>query len=560
MHAGDELIVSRFDGPGLVVCPLNSKEELWIPASLIPNSSVSRPWSFRPRKIDSETEPEARLVREGHPVTEEDSDPGPPAILTIPSSIRAIAGGVARLSIEARRADLGMVSWRKEGEQRNIEAGGRYRIRRTASSLSLEIVACRASDSGVYHCRVEHDSSSCSAKIPLSVVGECTTTWKTDSEWERTDHSENGPANTSKTECCENRSRPSNSKEATESNDRNERKDGKEQAKSAYNVQSIRSSPRSEASTPVANSEEEIVGWEAEQFVGRYLELEELGVGRFARVRRARDRGTGQEVALKQTPRQKQSRSLTRAEYDFLTSTHHGNIVRAFALFENAPQPGIDTIVLELVKGSTLFAYLSEKNEYTEATVAKYAGQLLSALRWLHVRDKAHLDLKPENVLVDRETGLAKLIDLGEAVRAAPLDEVVPPADLEFAAPESVLGRPTGSYTDIWAAGVFIYVLLSGLSPFLDDSIEETTANILKCDFCFPDEYFQKISNDAKDLLGRLLCLRAEERATADLCLVSPWFQITVGATIPSSRMAAFIERRAHRTKSHKDPNASFYS
>jgi len=88
--------------------------------------------------------------------------------------------------------------------------------------------------------------------------------------------------------------------------------------------------------------------WEAKQFVGRYLELDELGNGRFGTVRRARDKGTGQEVALKQIPRHKQSRSLTRAEYDVLASTHHANIVRAFALFENAPQPGMDTIVLEL--------------------------------------------------------------------------------------------------------------------------------------------------------------------------------------------------------------------
>jgi len=88
--------------------------------------------------------------------------------------------------------------------------------------------------------------------------------------------------------------------------------------------------------------------WEAKQFVGRYLELDELGNGRFGTVRRARDKGTGQEVALKQIPRHKQSRALTRAEYDVLASTHHVHIVRAFALFENAPQPGMDTIVLEL--------------------------------------------------------------------------------------------------------------------------------------------------------------------------------------------------------------------
>lgn len=91
---------------------------------------------------------------------------------------------------------------------------------------------------------------------------------------------------------------------------------------------------------------------------------------------------------------------------------------------------------------------------------SKYASQLLSALQWLHTRGKSHLDLKPENVLVDQETGIVKLIDLGEAVRGGPVEEVVPPADLEFAAPESVLGRPTGTFTDMWAAGVFIYVLL----------------------------------------------------------------------------------------------------
>lgn len=91
--------------------------------------------------------------------------------------------------------------------------------------------------------------------------------------------------------------------------------------------------------------------------------------------------------------------------------------------------------------------------------ISKYTNQLLSALQWLHQREKAHLDVKPENVLVDEKTGIIKLIDLGDAVRH-PIDEVVPPVDLEFAAPESVLGRPVGSYTDMWAAGVFIYVLL----------------------------------------------------------------------------------------------------
>lgn len=524
LRGGEELVISHLDGPGLVVSPVKSNEELWIPASLVSNSAISRAWSFRPRRLDADGEG-VRVPRE---LRAEEAD-GPPAILTMPCSIRAAAGGVARLAVEARHAERATVHWRKEGQEFNIERGDRFRVCRTADSLCLEIAPCQPSDSGIYYCRVERESGSCTAKIPLFVVGDNEDAWpkKNSNEVKELstvayDHSE--PSADQLQRAC-----PGNNEQT--------------------------SSPMTSAS----DVEEKRVGWEAEQFVSRYLELEELGHGRFARVRRAKDRGTGQEVALKQTCRLRQSRSLTRAEYDFLRSIRHSNIVRAFALFENAPQPGVDTIVLELIKGSSLVGYLSEKQEYTEATVAKYAGQLLSALGWLHSRKRAHLDLKPENVLVDRATGLAKLIDLGEAVRAIPRDEVGPPTDLEFAAPESVLGRPTGSYTDMWAAGVFIYVLLSGLSPFLDDSIEETTANILKCDFCFPDEYFERISNNAKDLLGRLLCLRGEERATAQVCLVSPWLEISTGATIPSSRMAAFIERRAHRSKSLQDQNGSFY-
>ncbi|XP_066586985.1 triple functional domain protein isoform X3 [Prorops nasuta] len=549
LHAGDELVVSRFDGPGLVVSPVNVKEELWIPASLIPNSSISRAWSFRPRKENSER----NLVSPQKPEVKV-----PPAILAAPSPVRATAGEIARLAVETRNTEGATISWKRENDQYEIIQGDHYQIRQSAGFFYLEIVRCRPSDSGVYLCHVQCENGTCIAKISLLVNGSDGSTWarvlgtsKIQIDWERQD------LGICSIEC---RTMPFQNWVSVLEDVRSppailELPPGSSYSFRVVSKNGNATSPSAVVTLPLDDG----MGWEAEQFISRYLELDELGKGRFAMVRRARDRGTGQEVALKQTPRHKQSRALTRAEYELLASTHHGNIVRAFALFENAPQPGVDTIVLELVKGPTLFAYLSKKTDYTEAMAAKYTNQLLSALQWLHCRGKAHLDLKPENVLVDQETGIVKLIDLGEAVRV-PIKEVVPPADLEFAAPELVLGRPTGSYTDMWATGVFIYVLLSGLSPFLDDSVEETTANILKCDFCFPDEYFEAISNDAKDLLGRLLSLRGENRANAEICLVSPWFKISKGARILSSRIAAFTERRAHSSKSHQDHSDSFYS
>lgn len=69
------------------------------------------------------------------------------------------------------------------------------------------------------------------------------------------------------------------------------------------------------------------------------------------------------------------------------------------------------------------------------------------------------LDVPPNGVPVQ-----VKLIDLGCAT-ASSSSVVLPPAPahLEFAAPETVLGRPRGTYTDIWGLGVLLYVFLSGV-------------------------------------------------------------------------------------------------
>lgn len=101
-------------------------------------------------------------------------------------------------------------------------------------------------------------------------------------------------------------------------------------------------------SNPVSLPPTDSGHWQQEQFRRRYEELEEIGHGRFAVVRKARDCGTLQEVAVKQVSCKKQAREITQAEYALLARLQNLNIVRALALFENAPQPGIDSIVMEL--------------------------------------------------------------------------------------------------------------------------------------------------------------------------------------------------------------------
>lgn len=206
-----------------------------------------------------------------------------------------------------------------------------------------------------------------------------------------------------------------------------------------------------------------------------------------------------------------------------------------------------------------MFNFVCQMGEtYTEHTVLTYMRQLVSALHWLHSRKIAHLDVKPENVMINlsqqhhqphQQQATLKLVDFGEAVRCINRDIVLPPANLEFAAPEMVIGQPLNEFTDSWCFGILLYVFLSGVSPFLDDSIEETTANILKCDFSFPEDYFHDISNDAKNLLTRLLVLQGGSRATMTECQQSSWFtQEPQRKPIPKTKLESFNARRVRNS------------
>lgn len=170
LHAGDELVVSHLDGPGLVVSPVNTKDELWIPASLIPNSAISRAWSFRPRKIDL-ARCHAADPRESTVTTVTTPEDKTPAILSSPTSIRATVGEIVRLSVETHNADNATVVWRKEGENQYIRESDRYQFQRSAGFVYLQITGCRASDSGIYHCHLKGETGSCAVGISLFVIG-----------------------------------------------------------------------------------------------------------------------------------------------------------------------------------------------------------------------------------------------------------------------------------------------------------------------------------------------------------------------------------------------------
>lgn len=150
-------------------------------------------------------------------------------------------------------------------------------------------------------------------------------------------------------------------------------------------------------------------------------------------------------------------------------------------------------------------------------------------------------------------TPCVKLIDLGDAVQLSVHRRYVHLllGNPEFAAPELVRGTPVSMATDVWGVGVLAYVMLSGVSPFLDESPEETCVNICRLDFCFPDEYFGDVSQAARDFVSSLLQQDPRKRPGAAACLQHPW--VGRGGAhggeyskkpLDTSRLATFIDRR----------------
>nr|XP_006628984.1 PREDICTED: death-associated protein kinase 2 isoform X2 [Lepisosteus oculatus] len=271
-----------------------------------------------------------------------------------------------------------------------------------------------------------------------------------------------------------------------------------------------------------------------QQKVEEFYEIgEELGSGQFAIVRRCREKSTGQEYAAKFI-KKRQSRASRRGvrreeierEVGILQHLQHPNIVTLHDVFENRTDV---VLILELVSGGELFDFLAQKESLSEEEATQFIKQILDGVHYLHTRKIAHFDLKPENImLLDKNVPLPriKLIDFGLAHK---IEDGVEFKNIfgtpEFVAPEIVNYEPLGLAADMWSIGVITYILLSGASPFLGESKQETLANISAMNYDFDEEFFSRTSELAKSFIRQLLEKDTRKRLTIQETLNHPWIK-----------------------------------
>nr|XP_046216341.1 kalirin-like isoform X6 [Oncorhynchus gorbuscha] len=285
-----------------------------------------------------------------------------------------------------------------------------------------------------------------------------------------------------------------------------------------------------------------------DNFESSFTEICEIGRGRFSIVRKCLNKASKKEVAVKYITKKMQKKEQVDHEADILSHVQHPQLV---ALTDTYESPTSLMLVFELLEGGRLLDYLVAHDELMEEKVAFFVKDTLEALQHLHTCRVAHLDLKPENLLVDLHVPVPsiKLIDFGDAVQVSRHRYVhLLLGNPEFAAPELIQGTAVSLSTDVWSAGVLAYVMLSGVSPFLDESLEETCVNICKLDFCFPDDYFQGVSQAARDFISSTLQQDPRKRPIATICLQHPWVSAHSGdyskTPLDTGRLASFIDRR----------------
>uniref|UniRef100_A0A3B3C634 Protein kinase domain-containing protein n=1 Tax=Oryzias melastigma TaxID=30732 RepID=A0A3B3C634_ORYME len=257
-------------------------------------------------------------------------------------------------------------------------------------------------------------------------------------------------------------------------------------------------------------------------------------IGRFSVVKRCDHRSTKRTVAVKHINKKLMRRDQVTQELNLLWRLKHPHIVSLLDTFETSSSYAL---VLEL-----------------------YMRNVLEALHYLHNCRIAHLDVKPENLLVTHNASgqpVVKLADLGDAVQLNSAHYIHPLlGSPEFASPELVLGEPVSLSSDLWSVGVMTYVLLSGASPFLDESAEETCLNICRLDFSFPRDYFHGVSQAARDFVCLLLRTEPGRRPPVGLCLQEAWLRAgqsgRAETCLDTSRLISFIDRRKLQQSSRR--------
>ncbi|CAG8779251.1 2862_t:CDS:2 [Gigaspora margarita] len=277
------------------------------------------------------------------------------------------------------------------------------------------------------------------------------------------------------------------------------------------------------------------------ELIGHYAVLKLIGTGSFSEVKLAIDLENCREVAIKMISlKEMQDNECLKTgvsrEIQILEYINHPNIV---SLLDTIETPTHLCLVLEYIPGGELFDYVNDYYEkITEDEVKQIFYELVNTVSYLHESNIIHRDLKLENILLESSESSPnkkriKLTDFGLARFIDPKSPLLTTrcGSEEYAAPELISASSyDGRKTDIWSLGIILYALLVGYLPFNQEAGQtrkQFFIKIIKADFKFPKpnpvDKRGNISEDAKDLIKKILQTMPERRPSLEAIKNHPW-------------------------------------
>ncbi|HZI06529.1 MAG TPA: protein kinase, partial [Archangium sp.] len=221
---------------------------------------------------------------------------------------------------------------------------------------------------------------------------------------------------------------------------------------------------------------------------GRRFEIiESLGEGAMGQVFRAHDEELQRVVALKFLFPREELAGMGLREARAIARLDHENIIRIFDVSEWSGGPGEPTVpflVMECLGGESLLDLVRREQRLTLARTLEIMRGVAAGLAHAHEHQIIHRDLKPSNVFITKQ-GTVKLLDFGLAWLApapglaAEQPELPTAGTPPYMAPEQWRGEKVDARTDIWAAGVMLFELLTGELPYPHFMPGELRAQVL---------------------------------------------------------------------------------
>jgi len=251
------------------------------------------------------------------------------------------------------------------------------------------------------------------------------------------------------------------------------------------------------------------------QQIQNYIIISKLGQGGMGTVYKAVDNVLGREVALKMLNtvmiNQPQVLERFKKEAQVLARLLHPNIAVIYNLIEQEQQ---HFMVMEYVEGKNLDEVLRKYGTIPYQMIVLIFMQALEGLHHAHRKGIFHRDIKPSNLILTPD-GTVKLMDFGIAKvageqRMTQVNKVI--GTIEFLAPEIIEGKEPSVSSDIYAAGVTMYELLSGKLPFESNTDFTLMQEILKKRPVAPEKLNSSVPKALSNIVMKALEKKPESR------------------------------------------------